>query len=739
MTSTQTLTLTRPARDPSRPLYRPLDRPLYPPLDRPLYPPLYRPLDRQIEGAIAPTDIDESDLGDIIDEFLGTAVPVRDGVLSVTLDMFVQFLYTKMNVLVRIDPNETWKAYTGVRDCMALGAVKLREEGPAVGGGGPGGGGQGGGAHTELAEFLEKVADWHGTSGEAETLSRKLRGVTHAMTRFVQSKSTPPAVVSQASHMKLVLRLIVGSLAGLSKPMSKISSALSGAVGACFGRSARGRYTVDRGPATLPAETIANELNTAEAGTAAALLLSSVPTHKNKFYLAYAACFLHFVLGIQDIANEPEKKEALADIHFMHPAMNRKGDGEHNAECERARRTAAAAIAAYEERTLSTAEEDGDVFFKRVFPPLPPLWFEIIPCMRLRALWCAYRHHSVMFSPFVSETPNSYSMQTLYEQTVDSIKSYPKLPDERAWELHEDLFDKYHPLERISINRHDGDSVVVFSCYHGAVRSRADLLVVPSNVTLVTQGMIGFTSANERHLSRPLFNCQNGKSIEKFATHLRKLGCDIVPSGYSYPDVQLGYTTVQVDRSGERLDTFGVFYCPYVYIRKMLTDVPKTSLSEVLDLVSKHFKGTRVFMMSLHCHVSEDVEHIRIGHCANDIAAARLPCDMSVLHTGGRQIVTPRTIIKETMKARINTANARNQFPQSNGEVVGDPSLWHDTRKIPQRLWYDASTRMGTRLQRLQIKQKGGQTGGSGASRLASISLFVVTVLAAFAHPLIRA
>ena len=285
-----------------------------------------------------------SNLEDLIDEFFGTAVPTRDRVLSVTLEMFVQFLYTKTNLDVRIDPNETWKAYTAVRDCMALGAVQIRESDTTVGG-------EDQRIHKELADFEAKVTDWHDdTISDAHGLNQKLNGITHAMTQFVLSKSAPPAVVSEVSHMKLVLRLIVGCLVGLTKPMSKISSALSGAAGACFGTKTT---------SIRPAENIANELNTAETPHAALLLLSSVPTHKNKFYLVYAACFLHFVLGIEGIAIDDRKKTALADIHFMYPVMKRNGVESHNAECARVRDTGSATLTAYSGRTLSTAAGDG--------------------------------------------------------------------------------------------------------------------------------------------------------------------------------------------------------------------------------------------------------------------------------------------------------------------------------------------------------------------------------------------
>jgi hypothetical protein len=645
-------------------------------------------------------------------------------------DVYLQDFYAYLashSIDVSIHADDTYNTYKYVRDGLELGTIEISF--PSTTGGDP--------VETSkvrLDKFKDLVDVWWQTKDDEKKLEQQLQLVAEAMCRFVRRADSLRIVCQQRKDAGIVMRLIVGCLAGLRRPMSQISAALSGAVGACFRLDPKPEKVVTYTSASIAQDYIS------ETSTAADLLLLSIPSHADTFFLVHTACFLYFVTGIRGITEA--QKQVMASMHYMHPVMmNRSGDadGSHNLQREIVHRLALNLMAAYAQNTFPVDREYTEVFFGSVFPPLPPLWFEIVPCMRLRAVLCNYCKDNRFFKEFNLESSyplRSYSMQTLYETAIEITRlrgteqaQGPRQPPKKpALYLQDEIpslkyaengcqpwkdvdSECFSGLKVVRKKTRDALHRVVFSLHHGVVFDNSDNMVVPPNMTLVLQGMVGKVTIADKKKLIAEYKCNPKNILQEFANSDPYVGCDIMPSGYTYPDMRLAYDASDLQSIG----CAGVFYCDDENQQTFISESQCTTLRNVVDLVSRTFRHERIILIALHCQKTESLEKIRTGTNGMITAMRRLPKEITVLHNGKPEKFDVAKVLHQSVSNRVKTLERDLTRNRGWGEITDDPNLLRTLRQQQQAL-----STIG---------------GGGGSISIASLLLILVTSFAAFAHP----
>lgn len=356
------------------------------------------------------------------------------------------------------------------------------------------------------------------------------------------------------------------------------------------------------------------------------MLLMSVMHKNGTMHRVCNACFLYFVTRVDVL--DANIKKLLHGIRFVYPVM---AASSNTALVERVRETADDVLTSFCESHFSHSDKEGFVYTV-IFANFKLLWYEIVPGLVLRFLFCCHYSKKQTFPEYTKQ----YSVDQLLLDIKGTNIDIGRCPS--AWEIQEECVSRIPTIERRPWD--DKDYVALFCWTHGSVIDTKDNITIPDNVILVKMGVTGRRTV---HNSVILAN-KLTKSCTEYTKDLHNMftydaynsGCEIVPSGVVYPNLALHGDTKELEKLG------GLFGCNEDKSLQILLDIGNktTTLEKVLDIAYQHAKktGQNALVFLTSCQSTEIGEKVSVGTDAVYQAINNLPDKIKVVTFDGKKL-----------------------------------------------------------------------------------------------------
>ncbi len=460
-----------------------------------------------------------------------------------SLDAFAQHLQKYPDTVIHVDSdkmNEDWTHINASRVLRLAGYVEITKGG------------------SDEAKRKQNVANFMTAVNRFDpSIDNGAKDVVSTLIEVISS--TSKVLVCDHILKGRILRFAVGAFASAKSHFEVLYRGLLGAT--VFSFKSGKKYGE-----SISTTELSKVLQFPSTSVSSHLLFSQLFSPTNSLSRISTACFLYFITRV-DI---PENKYEYEYLNFLFPIMDNKYEDK-----KILRKITSDMLKLFSEGNIYIAENESHEY--TLFPPLRLLWHELVRGLLLGALSCCV------------EEPPIYTYRTMDIEIARLVNSVgPRCYNRRDWlETWKTTREKQYLVmkkkkQTETNNKRQPTHVLYLNQYHGKIDDTQPLVQVPSNVTLVKNGIMGDLSCirEKDHLSCDALRNQE-ESFESIVTRIDHMnsGLEIVSGGSYYPEINL-------DGNEDTDIKFGLLRC--IPPQKELDRERKLKkLSALLEIASK--------------------------------------------------------------------------------------------------------------------------------------------------------